>query len=127
VPDYENMEKQLAEMQSKAAEDNEPRRLITMLPLEGRLDLTDLCYADIAEIRKVFSERRHALWLDFVGRSKKSLEKLRAIQKHMYEDMFEMSEMGRCNRILEACQNVEDDIKAAREYEDACKSKDEGQ
>lgn len=80
----------------------------------GDLALTELCYSDIAEIRKVFSERRHRLWLDqWKGRSKQDPEKLMELQKKAYSRMFEMSPIGRCNRILEACQDVEDQIQAA--------------
>lgn len=84
-----------------------------MLGIGGRLDLTDLCYADIAEIRAVFSDRRHELWLEVARRSKRSNENLKEIQERMYSSMNEMDPMGKCNRILEACQDVEDEIQAA--------------
>lgn len=77
------------------------------IPIEG------LCYADIAEIRQVFSERRHNLWVEFAGRSTRDFNELKTIQEEMYQAMSEMSPIGRCNRILRAIEKVEERLKDA--------------
>ena len=76
-------------------------------------ELKGFRYVDIAEIRTVFTERRHKLWLEMAGRSKKDFETLSEIQKKAYSNMFEMDPIGRCNRILKACQDKEDEMRAA--------------
>lgn len=76
------------------------------IPIEG------LCYADISEIRNVFSNRRHDLWLELVITSEDEvpfdLDALEAKREAVYNSMNEMSPIGRCNRILRAVNAIEE-------------------
>jgi len=77
----------------------------------------------VAEIRRVFSERRQKLWLELAGKSKRSLDELNEIQESMFREMDPFSvagtmglcireqEIRRCNRILKAIQDCEEELK----------------
>lgn len=98
------------------------------------MDILGLAYMDFAEIREAISERRQNAWLDLAGNSTQSLEALEALQLEMFADMNDRiipnpdrpeceshHLIRRCNRILKAIQDAEDEFQSEIELRSAIK------